>query len=60
MSSLRNFYECNLFIYVFVCGSCYSSKRFSFGVRFLVDEGSRPGARHFMQKYVDGNYNDGC
>jgi len=62
MSSLRNFHECSLFTCVCVCMclcvSCYSSKGFTFGVRFLVDEGSRPGGRYFMQKNVDDNYDD--
>jgi hypothetical protein len=34
-------------------------KGFSFGVRFLVDEGSRPGSSYYMQQNIDGNYNDG-
>jgi len=34
-------------------------KRVRFWVRFLVDEGSRPGTRYFMQKNIYGNNNDG-
>jgi len=35
-----------------LCVSCYNSKGFTFGVRFLVDEGSSPGGRYFMQKML--------
>ena len=48
MLSLRNFHEFSPFMCVCLC-VMLELKRVQFGVRFLVDEGSRHGARCFMQ-----------
>jgi len=49
MSSLRYFHEFSPLMCVCVCVCDASAQKGCFGVRFLVDEGSRHGARFFMQ-----------